>query len=53
MLWETHLSDGSLDGVAPANFYDWRQQSRSFDKMAAKSIRILITFSTDPVQQNV
>jgi hypothetical protein len=35
MLWDTHLSDGSLDGVAPANFYDWRQQSRSFDKMAA------------------
>jgi putative ABC transport system permease protein len=33
-LWETHLSDGTLGAVAPANFFDWRRQSRSFDKMA-------------------
>ena len=35
MLWERQLSDGNLGSVAPANFFDWRQQSRSFDKMAA------------------
>jgi putative ABC transport system permease protein len=35
MLWERSLSDGSLGTVAPANFYDWREQSRSFEKMAA------------------
>ena len=34
MLWERSLSDSSLGTVAPANFYDWRAQSRSFDKMA-------------------
>jgi predicted permease len=35
MLWETSLSDGTPGTVAPANFYDWREQSRSFEKMAA------------------
>ncbi len=35
MLWETQLSDGSLGTVAPANFFDWRERSRSFDRMAA------------------
>jgi putative ABC transport system permease protein len=35
MLWERSLSDGTLGTVAPANFYDWREQSRSFEKMAA------------------
>jgi putative ABC transport system permease protein len=35
MLWETHLSDNNLGTVAPANFFDWREQSRSFEKMAA------------------
>ncbi len=34
-LWEKQLSDGSMSTVAPANFVDWRHQSRSFDKMAA------------------
>ena len=34
MLWET--SADRLPGtVAPANFYDWRAQSHSFEKMAA------------------
>lgn len=34
MLWET--SADRLPGtVAPANFYDWREQSHSFEKMAA------------------
>ena len=35
MLWETHLSDGALGTVAPANFFDWKEQSRSFSHMAA------------------
>ena len=33
-LWERSRA-GGLDGVAPSNFYDWRQQSRSFIGMAA------------------
>src|SRR5689334_15328777 len=35
MVWEQQLSDGSLGTVSPGNFYDWRQQSHSFEKMAA------------------
>ncbi len=35
MLWERKLADNELTTVAPANFYDWRAQSRSFQKMAA------------------
>ncbi len=35
MLWESHPSYSGLLTVAPANFYDWRQQSSSFDQMAA------------------
>jgi putative ABC transport system permease protein len=35
MLWERQLPGGSLGTVAPANFYDWRRQSRSFSRMAA------------------
>jgi len=35
MLWERQLSGGTLGSVAPANFFDWREQSRSFEKMAA------------------
>jgi putative ABC transport system permease protein len=35
MLWERQLSDGTLRTVAPANFFDWREQSHSFDKIAA------------------
>src|SRR6185312_12570139 len=34
-VWERRLTDGTLGTVAPANFFDWREQSRSFDKMAA------------------
>src|SRR6059036_184593 len=34
-LWEHSLADGLKTTVAPANFYDWRKQSRSFAKMAA------------------
>jgi len=34
-LWETHPVWGRFLSVAPANFYDWREQNRSFDKMAA------------------
>jgi putative ABC transport system permease protein len=35
MVLEKQLSDGTLGTVAPANFFDWREQSHSFDKMAA------------------
>ena len=35
MLWEKQLSDGSLGTVAPANFADWRDQTHSFEKLAA------------------
>ena len=35
MLWERQLSDGTLGSVAPANFFDWREQSHSLEKMAA------------------
>ena len=34
-LWESHPTWGPFLGVAPANFYDWRAQSNSFEKMAA------------------
>ena len=34
-LWETHPTFGQFLTVAPANFYDWRAQSTSFEKMAA------------------
>jgi putative ABC transport system permease protein len=34
-LWERSRTDGRQSTVAPANFYDWREQSRSFEKMAA------------------
>ena len=35
MLWENHPTFGRFLTVAPANFYDWREQNRSFDQMAA------------------
>src|SRR5690242_13843026 len=35
MLFETRLSDGTIGTVAPANFFDWRQQSQSFENIAA------------------
>jgi putative ABC transport system permease protein len=35
MLWERSQTDGHQGNVAAANFYDWREQSRSFAKMAA------------------
>jgi len=34
-LWETHPTWGPFLSVAPANFYDWRAQTTSFEKMAA------------------
>ena len=34
-LWERSRSDGLLGTVAPSNFYDWREQSSSFSRMAA------------------
>jgi len=35
MLWERQIPTGEIGTVAPANFYDWRAQSRSFAHMAA------------------
>src|SRR5690348_2687067 len=35
LLWEKQLSDNSLGTVSPGNFYDWREQTHSFAKMAA------------------
>jgi hypothetical protein len=35
MLWESSLTDRNPGTVAPANFYDWREQSHSFEKVAA------------------
>ena len=35
-LWE-RMRDGKLSTVAPANFVDWRNESRSFSDMAAVS----------------
>jgi putative ABC transport system permease protein len=35
MLWERPLSGGELGTVAPANFFDWREQNHSFSRMAA------------------
>ena len=35
MLWEQRLQGETLGLVAPANFFDWREQSRSFSEMAA------------------
>ncbi len=35
MLWERQLSQGTTVTVAPANFFDWREQSHSFSEMAA------------------
>src|ERR1035438_6864557 len=34
-LWETHPTWGPFLTVAPANFYDWRQQNTSFSRLAA------------------
>jgi putative ABC transport system permease protein len=35
MLWETSISVNNPGTVAPANFFDWREQNHSFEKMAA------------------
>ena len=50
ILLEKQLSDGTLGTVAPANFFDWREQSHSFDKMAAidPSPDFILNGSGDP-----
>lgn len=35
MLWETSVRKEELGTAAPSNFYDWHQQTHSFEKMAA------------------
>jgi putative ABC transport system permease protein len=35
MLWERMSRDGKLTPVAPANFVDWREENRSFERLAA------------------
>ena len=35
MLWEQGLQGETLGLVAPGNFFDWREQTRSFGEMAA------------------
>jgi len=35
MLWETSVRSEKLGTAAPANFYDWHQETHSFEKMAA------------------
>jgi putative ABC transport system permease protein len=35
MLWESSLTDRTLGTVSPGNFFDWREESHSFEKMAA------------------
>jgi putative ABC transport system permease protein len=35
MLWEKSLHEETLEAVAPANFVDWREQTRSFEEIAA------------------
>jgi putative ABC transport system permease protein len=34
-IWENHPTIGRLLTAAPANFYDWREQNHTFEKMAA------------------
>ncbi len=50
MLWERSLTDGTLGTVAPANFFDWRQQGHSFDAMAAVDPHedVILTGSGEP-----
>jgi putative ABC transport system permease protein len=50
ILLERQLSDGTLGTVAPSNFFDWREQSHSFDKMAAidPSPDFILSASGDP-----
>lgn len=38
-LWQFSRSDGSRNESSPANFRDWREQSRSFSSMACYTIR--------------
>jgi putative ABC transport system permease protein len=50
ILWERKES-GTLQGVAPANFVDWRTASRSFSEMAAlKSSSFILSGQNDAVQ---
>src|SRR5205823_3959744 len=44
------LSDGTLGPVSPANFFDWHQQSHSFEKMAAIDPYpdLIVTGSAEP-----
>ena len=52
MLWEQGLEGSTLGLVAPANFFDWREQSRSFGEMAAinPNPNFVLTGQGEPVR---
>ena len=52
MLWEHNRRSGNRQNViSPANFFDWREQSTSFEEMAAfVNMRYNLTGQTDPVE---
>ena len=51
MLWE-HPRGGAPHSVAPANFMDWREQTHSFDHVAAvgSSSNLILTGQGDPAR---
>src|SRR5262249_20003037 len=51
MLWEYLPGGGSLSTVAPANFIDWRRQTRSFSAVAAmRASSLVLTGSGEPAR---
>src|SRR5207244_372929 len=50
MLWE-QMSQGQLGTVAPANFVDWRDQTRSFSEVAAiRSTSLILAGQGEPAR---
>lgn len=50
-LSERHRQDGEPSEVAPANFIDWREQSRSFIGMAAYALEHAALVGRDEPEQ--
>jgi putative ABC transport system permease protein len=51
VLWETFASDTSAHMVSPANFQAWREQSSTFEKVAAfRDTTMALTGAGDPVE---